>query len=86
MNRRKQAFLDKKTKLIKFAKSSLINVIGFNEDEIQQMIDDKFIVPVNILMCERCFTSKSDDNEECIFCGNDVFYENTNYYEYGIKN
>ena len=86
MNKRKQAFLDKKTKLIKFTKSSLINVMEFTEDEVQQMIDDKFIVPVSILICEKCFVTKSDDKAECIFCGNDVFYENTNYYEYGIKN
>lgn len=78
--KRRTTFLTKQSRLLKFTKEGILK-LGLTKEEVEQLIEMKFIVVAPFTMCGECF--REIEEEDCPYCGKEeVAAINHSFYKY----
>ncbi|MEK4122041.1 hypothetical protein [Lysinibacillus sp. FSL K6-0102] len=81
-NKRQEMFLSRNPVLKRFTKNTIVKNFGITSEEFDKLIKDGFIEENTNDICIGCHRIWSQDNDQCIYCGEEEFGKEDGYYSY----
>ena len=82
MNKKREAFLNKKSMLKSFTKNSIVSNFDISSEEFDSLVESGFLILSKKHLCEDCLRPWDESIDECKYCGCEDYYVDKSYYTY----